>query len=189
MKVAGQSYPFPTYEQVFRTLRTHVLTRQPLSYQEALRLKDQKIINDSLRTGLSYISYDNYEDATGFEFGLHRSGELVAQMGEICVLPGDYNVVPNILTARAPRSRSIIRLFCDGKLVAAARGGRLDYVVLQQGTYRVEVYLYRHRVVNLCYGAKPWIFSNPIRVKLPVPSAPSNTDQTVGAQSAQARLT
>ena len=187
MKVAGQSYPFPTYEQVFRTLRTHVLTHKPLSYQEPQRLQDQRIIHDSLRTGLSYIAYDNYEDATGFEFGLHRSGELVAQMGEICVLPEDYNVVPNILTARAPRSRSIIRLFKDGRLAASARGGRLDYVVAQQGTYRVEVYLYRHRVLNLCYGAKPWIFSNPIRVKLPVPSKAAAATKPKSAESGRLR--
>jgi len=188
MKVAGQTYPFPTYEQVFRTLRTHVLTHTPLSNLDALRLQDQKLLHESLRSGLTYIAYDNYEDATGFEFGLHRSGETVAEMGNICTLPADYDRVPNILTARAPRSRSIIRLFRDGKLVATARGGRLDYPVFKPGTYRIEVYLYKHRFVNICYGAKPWIFSNPIRIHLPVLSESSASPKSLGAQTGQIRL-
>jgi hypothetical protein len=188
MKVAGQTYPFPTYEQVFRTLRTHVLTRVPLAGTSSMKNEDQKAIHESLRTGLSYISYDNYQDATGFEFGLHRSGEMVAQMGEICVLPSDFGSVPHTLTARTPRTRSIIRLFRNGCLVASSRGGRLDYVVAAPGTYRIEVYLYRHRIGNVCFSAKPWIFSNPIRIKLPVPSQPMPVGNSSGAQPGQVSL-
>ena len=188
MKVAGASYPYPTYEQVFRTLRTHVLRRRPLSNIPEQYVQDQKTIHESLRSGLSYISYDNYADATGFEFGLHRSGEMVAEMGEECVLPADYGFVPNVLSARAPRSRSIIRLYRNGNLVASSRGGRLDFAVFEQGTYRVEVYLYKYRLLNLCYGAKPWIFSNPIRIKLPVPSDQPSEVHSVGAQRGRMRL-
>jgi hypothetical protein len=188
MKVAGQTYPFPTYEQVFRTLRTHALTHRPLTNRQEFYTEDQQIIHGSLRSGLSYISYDNYADATGFEFGLHRMGELAAEMGDICELPSDYAANPFVLNASAPRSRSIVRLFCDGKLVALARGGRLEYPVFKRGTYRIEVYLYKYRLFNLCYGAKPWIFSNPIRVKLPVPSQPGARPASRGAGPGQTRL-
>jgi hypothetical protein len=166
MKVAGQSYPYPTYEQVFRTLRTHILTRTPLSNNQSMNARDQNVIHASLKSGLSYISYDNYADATGFEFGLHRAGEVIAEMGEHCTLAKGSSKNPAILTARAPRTRSIIHLYRDGILVAASRGGRIDFPVIEEGTYRVEVYLYTYRVFNFCYGAKPWIFSNPIRVKM-----------------------
>jgi hypothetical protein len=185
MKVAGQSYPYPTYEEVFRTLRTHVLTQIPLSNQQSNCAQDQRILHDSLRSGLSYISYDNYEDATGFEFCLHRAGEMVAQMGDVRVLSSDYDIVPNVLTVRAPRSRSIIRLYRDGKLVASVRGGRLDHAVFENGTYRVEVYLYRYRLQNLCYGAKPWIFSNPIRIKIPVGNESPVVDKSIGSEASR----
>ena len=78
------------------------------------------------------------------------------------------------LTAQAPRTRSLVRLYKDGRMVAAARGGRLEYAVREPGVYRVEVFLYKHRVGNVCIGAKPWIFSNPIYVQpAAVPTANS----------------
>jgi hypothetical protein len=55
-----------------------------------------------------------------------------------------------------------VRLYRNGVLVASARGGRLEYEATEPGAYRVEVFLYRRRLGNLCFGAKPWIFSNPI---------------------------
>ena len=176
MKFARRSYPFPTYEETFRTLRTHLLTSEPLSYGEgarkSARAKDDALILQSLALGHCYMAYDNYADPTGFTFeaGLADmpAGQApTALMGDALTFPAESasGTPALMLTAQAPRTRSLVRLYQDGRLVAAARGGRLDFAVRAPGVYRIEVFLYRRRVGSLCFGAKPWIFSNPIYVQ------------------------
>ncbi|MGI4787664.1 MAG: PHP domain-containing protein [Janthinobacterium lividum] len=195
MKFARRSYPFPTYEETFRTLRTHLLTSEPLSYGEAAdrtasREKDGMLVHSAVALGHCYMAYDNYADPTGFTFeaGPSRTPankSPLALMGDAVTFPAE--VIPGspaiVLTARAPRTRSLVRLYKDGHLVAAARGGRLEYTVSTPGVYRIEVFLYRRRIGSLCLGAKPWIFSNPIYVQpaaLPAstPSSPQTTDSS-----------
>ena len=175
MKVAGRAYPLPTYEELFRTLRTHVITPRPLSggdlpaggLAEATRA-DQALVHEALAAGHCFIAYDNYGDTTGFRFEClpNRSEDPPALMGDSVTLParnaGSRRSAGVRLTAHAPRSRTLLRLYRNGRPVAAARGGRLDFRATEPGAYRVEVYLYRHRLGRLCLGAKPWIFSNPI---------------------------
>ena len=69
------------------------------------------------------------------------------------------------LRVRVPKTRSFIRLFRDGKTVAVSRGGSLDFVTQEPGAYRVEAFLYKYRLGNICLNAKPWIFSNPIYIQ------------------------
>ena len=96
----------------------------------------------------------------------------LALMGDALTFPAETSAgrPAFVLIAQAPRTRSLVRLYKDGRLVAAARGGRLEYAVRTPGVYRVEVFLYKHRVGSLCLGAKPWIFSNPIYVPARCPS-------------------
>ena len=183
MKFARRSYPFPTYEETFRTLRTHLLTSEPFSYGQVLSPKDEALVHTALALGHCYMAYDNYADPTGFTF---EAGPVSAPVGKApAALMGDALTFPAesalgtpafVLTAQAPRTRSLVRLYKDGHLVSAARGGRLEYAVREPGVYRIEVFLYRKRIGSLCLGAKPWIFSNPIYVQpaaLPVPAASS----------------
>ena len=177
MKFGGRSYPFPTYEETFRTLRTHLLMSEPLSCGEASGSKnkalekDNALVHSAFALGHCYMAYDNYADSTGFTFEanpLDAHGKMpAALMGDALTFPSE--AVPGssvfVLTAQTPRTRSLVRLYKDGELVAAVRGGRLDYAVRAPGVYRIEVYLYRRRVGSLCLGAKPWIFSNPIYVQ------------------------
>jgi len=186
MKFARRSYPFPTYEETFRTLRTHLLTSEPLSYGEtsrkSAREKDDALVHQSLALGHCYMAYDNYADPTGFTFEASLadmpSGQApTALMGDALTFPAETTsgAAAFVLTAQAPRTRSLVRLYHDGRLVAAA-------------VYRIEVFLYRHRLGSLCFGAKPWIFSNPIYVQpaaLPA-AAPSPTQSA--ESSAQTRL-
>jgi len=186
MKFARRSYPFPTYEETFRTLRTHLVTAQPLSRGEvpvreraAAGKRDAAHVHETLAAGHCYMAYDNYADPTGFVFEagpaqtsqssqtIQSSGKPPASlMGDDITLPVSARERPGImLTAQSPRTRSLVRLYKDGRQVAAARGGRLEYAVTEPGVYRVEVFLYRYRLGNLCLGAKPWIFSNPIYVQ------------------------
>jgi hypothetical protein len=181
MKVARRKYPIPTYEELFRTLRTHVLTTQPLSGGNVparptppdARI-DRALLHKSLAAGHCYIAYDNYGDSSGFVFEAVSAGNA-ALMGDAVALPpqSDNGALPAVLlTARAPRTRTLLHLYKDGKRVAAARGGRLDYAATEPGSYRIEVYLYRRRLGRLCLGVKPWVFSNPIYVQpAAVPSA------------------
>lgn len=183
MKFGGKAYPYPTYEEVFRTLRTHVVTNTPLTYGEVSAAKrsaanrsDTALVERALAAGHCYMSYDNYGDPTGFVFEAGPAGrggshqDVVAGMGDMVTLPVTGQEKPLSLRVQAPRTRSLVRLYHNGRLVAAARGGRLDHTVTAPGVYRAEVFLYRRRLGNLCIGAKPWIFSNPIYVQ-PAPVA------------------
>ena len=199
MKFARRSYPFPTYEETFRTLRTHLVTAQPLSYGEmsaarraAAQEKDEALVHGALGAGHCYMAYDNYADATGFIF---EAGPLepgpdrppLALMGDALPFPAgaEAGTAAFLLTAQAPRTRSLVRLYKDGRLAAAARGGRLEYAVREPGVYRVEVFLYKRRLGSLCLGAKPWIFSNPIYVQpAALPAAQSAMGQG-GKEAAQ----
>ena len=179
MKFARRSYPFPTYEETFRTLRTHVVSARPLSYGEppagrgkSAREKDDALVHGALAAGHCYMAYDNYADPTGFLFEAGPAQATpnrppLALMGDALLFPAETGAgrPPFVLIAQAPRTRSLVRLYKDGRLVAAARGGRLEYAVGAPGVYRVEVFLYKRRVGSLCLGAKPWIFSNPIYVQ------------------------
>lgn len=166
MKFAGRAYPFPTYEEVFRTLHTHVVTSVPLSYGEAsiqaqeVTEDDTACVHEALRAGHCYMAYDNYADAAGFFFESRTASEQKpALMGDSMTLEAGKNCH---LVVQAPRTRSIIHLYHNGKLAASVRGGRMEYPVNAPGVYRAEVFLYSRRVGNWCLGTRPWIFSNPI---------------------------
>lgn len=178
MRFGGREYPYPTYEEVFRTLRTHVVTWEPLSYGEVSNDRrvtatkvDTAAIHRALTLGHCYMSYDNYDDPTGFSFeawGDERNEDSnipIGAMGESIVLALGEAGRTILLRVRAPRSRSLVRLYRNGRLVAASRGGRLDFRATESGVYRTEVYLYRWRLGNLCLSAKPWIFSNAIYIQ------------------------
>lgn len=173
MRIAGREYFYPTYEEVFRTLRTHILTKEILSNANDTIERDLAILHDALRNGRSYISYDNFGDPRGFLVELRHNGEYIGTTGRCYEIPpgaqGEYR-----LAIRAPRTRTIIRVFRNGRQIVARRGGVLDYPITEAGVYRVEVQIYRRRVGNLCIGARPWIFSNALQVKI-VQSAVTST--------------
>lgn len=168
MKFGGKAYYIPTYADVFRTLRTHILLDQPLNGVSRSPINrpdtqaDLATVHGALARGHSYIAYDNYADSTGFLFECVTPRGLSLMGDSLSAPEGD---TPYHLRARVPKTRSFIRLYRDGKLVAASRGGSLDYMTTQPGAYRVEAFLYRHRIGNLCVNAKPWIFSNPIYIQ------------------------
>jgi hypothetical protein len=129
-----------TYEQVFRTVSTHVLATG----------LDQGAIVDALRRGRCYLSVDVEREATGFSFTA-RAGADVAVMGESVALSPDL-----VLAARTPAAGTI-ELLRDGRPIARSEGDRLLHAVRDPGVYRVEVEL----------GGRPWIYGNAIRVTGP----------------------
>lgn len=194
MKFAHRTYPFPTYEETFRTLRTHLVTAQPLSHGEVpshdlaeAGKQDAARVHATLAAGHCYMAYDNYADPTGFVFEATPNASLMGDAVTLSDLDrdGDGRASGITLIAQSPRTRSLVRLYKDGQLIAAARGGRLEYAVAVPGVYRVEVFLYRTRFGSFCLGAKPWIFSNPIYVQ--PASVSSGTLPAQGSEAAAPR--
>ena len=56
--------------------------------------------------------------------------------------------------------------FHDGVPIATRRGKELDVTVHEPGVYRVEVMRWSARAGSLCAGIRPWIYSNPVYVRL-----------------------
>jgi hypothetical protein len=162
MRIGGREYFYPTYEQVFRTLRTHVVISEPLRRDPGDAKRDIDAITTALRLGRSFISYDNYGNAHGFSFEIRNEKECVAIMGDSHQLD---RRCPEFIDVRAPDRRSIIRLLRDGEIVRTVRGDRLRTPLRMPGVYRVEVDNYRRRIGSVCFGVHPWIFSNPIDVR------------------------
>lgn len=182
MKFGGRAYRLPTYADVFRTLRTHILLMEPLAGIPSEQESDLQRVHAAMGRGHSYIAYDNYADSTGFLFEcVTDAGRAV--MGDSVFAPSEGRPAFR-LVARAPKTRSFLRLFRDGKLVAAARGGYLEYITSRPGAYRVEAFLFRYRVGDLCLGAKPWIFSNPIYIQpIEVNAHPDNVGSAAADRS------
>ncbi|MCW3062295.1 MAG: hypothetical protein JWQ02_4116 [Capsulimonas sp.] len=162
MKFAGKTYPFPTYAEIFRTLRTHVITESPMSPKDDTA-KSKALVHDAIRRGRCYMSYDNYGDASGFRY--YASESLDAPVSSALMGDEIETGEGKVLICRAPHNRSIIRLFRDGELVRTILSGTLVHSAAQPGSYRVEVYTYKYRFGQFCAGVKPWIFSNPIYVQ------------------------
>lgn len=161
MRFAGRSYPYPTYEESFQTLRTHVVTPALLSRSPLCAGEDARLVHAALAQGHCFMAYDNYADSRGFRFEAAPAAESSgAQMGDALALAPESGGVR--LNVQAPSPNALVRLFRNGIVVAAARGGKLSFLAREPGAYRVEVYLYRFHIGDLCFGAKPWIFSNPI---------------------------
>ena len=131
------------YEMLFRMVRTHV--KAPALTAEA--------VYTALREGHAYISLEMEASASGFTFLVTRHGERAGMMGdELTWEPGLQLAVSVPETAR-------IMLLRDGHVVATILDRLLTYPADQPGVYRVEV-----DRLN-----RPWIFSNPIYLRVPKP--------------------
>jgi len=131
---------FLTYEEGFRTLRTHVLAEELAGTRQ-----DADLIVRAIRAGRAFLALDLWADARGFRFEAETGGEAVL-MGDERPWRG-----PVVLRARspAPADLAILR---DGFPVAKAFGTGLEFRADAPGAYRVEARL----------GGKPWVYTNPI---------------------------
>ncbi|HEY3328469.1 MAG TPA: hypothetical protein VGK19_00465 [Capsulimonadaceae bacterium] len=163
MRIAGREYPYPTYEEVFHTLRTHALTMEPMSASNEMVERDLAILHEAIRSGRSYVAYDNYGDPKGFIFELRRNGQYFGTAGERFDVDVHGDSVYT-LAVRVPHSRSVIHVYRNGECILTRRGAVVDYRIDAPGVYRVEVARYRNRIGNLCLGARGWIFSNAMHI-------------------------
>lgn len=148
--------PFPSYERLFRLLRTYVITSRPLTGSATT---DRATILDALRAGHCYIAVDGYERASRFTFEATNGGTTAGMGDSLTYRPGSR------LRIRAGSSgRVLIRLVRDGVTAAETRADEMSYPVTAPGVYRAEVYQLRRRLPLWRETPRPWVFSNPIWV-------------------------
>ncbi|MFM7322634.1 MAG: hypothetical protein ACKO5K_14080, partial [Armatimonadota bacterium] len=145
MKVGRRKVPIPTYADSFRAATTHVCIPG-----HGAPAGDSML--EALRKGRSYFAYDILGDPTGFRFE--------ADTGAIM---GERAPVGCVLRVQAAAG-TYVRLIHDGRVVADATSGRLRWVAQRPGAYRVEAYQVRFWLGPFGAGARPWVFTNPIRV-------------------------
>jgi len=139
--------PMPN-ARYFALLQTHVLLRSPPAREPAA---DRDAVNDALREGRCYLSFEALAPGRGFRFWAESDG-AAAPMGTR-VDPGRWT-----LRAVAPR-RARLRLLHDGAPVLEVEGDRLEHAVEEDGCYRVEARLPGDERERL------WLVSNPVYVR------------------------
>jgi hypothetical protein len=139
---------FP-YEDLFRTVNSHVLTRKPLTGEVQ---QDKALIYEALREGHCWVGYDL--PAATDEFRFTASGwRSEAIMGD--AIPLGTGVTLQVRVGRM----ADIRLIRHGEVVAGAiHATNLTYIAHDPGAYRAEVRL------PFLGRSRGWIFSNPIYV-------------------------
>lgn len=154
MKIGKKKYPIPNYADSMRVLTTHVLVPMAKAGDAAAL---RRAIYDAVRRGNCYFAYDCLGEPRPFEF---------SASGEYTVLQGDRIARKNgsvILSARCG-NKSLVRLYYRGRVIASGIG-QLRYEAKETGAYRIEVYRFAGRLGPFFWGARPWIFSNPIYVE------------------------
>jgi acetyl esterase/lipase len=139
--------PTDAYTAAFRHATTHILATE----------LTPAAIQASLAAGHAYVAHDWLCDPTGAAFiaqsyfGVFEIGDTVA-----------HNPLTGAVTigVRLPVPATI-RLLRDNTVVAESHDWKLDYVVRDQGAYRLEALL------AIDGEERPWIFTNPIFVGPP----------------------
>jgi len=134
---------FLSYEEGFRTLRTHVLAEELAGTR-----RDADLIVRAILGGRAFLALDLWADARGFRFEGETEGEAVL-MGDERLLRG-----PVMLRALSPVPADLV-ILRDGLPAAKASGTVLEFRVDGPGVYRAEARL----------GGKPWVYTNPIYLR------------------------
>ncbi len=137
-----------SYEYLFRTIRTHVLSRAAFRGEVE---HDRRVVYEALKKGHCFVAYDLLGQARGFRFTARSGGEEVIMGDEIALREEVFLEVSSPLPAD-------LRLLGQGRVVAQAKGRNLRYVTKERGIYRVEAYR------SYLFRTRGWVFSNPIYV-------------------------
>lgn len=132
-----------SYEEGFRTLRTHVLTPRWTGERS-----DAEFVMEAVREGRAFLALDMLADARGFTFEADVPGETL-RMGEERLWQG-----PTRLRVASP-VKAQLAILRAGKPVAEATGQALEFRAEEPGVYRVEGRL----------DGKPWVYTNPVYLR------------------------
>lgn len=141
---------FP-YEDLFKTIRTHILT-PPFTGDSK---KDIRLVNEAHKNGKCYIAFDWLSDATGFQFFI-TANDKIYRMGDEMMLKNNKESKKDDLFIQitSPQNANL-RVIRNGKLLIEKEGNCLEFSNNDTGVYRVEAYI----------NNKPWVFTNPIFVR------------------------
>ncbi len=142
---------FP-YLFLFRGVNMHIFLRQPLG-DTLPKAKEQ--VYDALRQGNSFVALDHPADSRGFRCTYHCKEEEYLPGESVPAVPGSR------IRVRSPRPSCLIKVLRNGVEVCRGRGPDLDFTVVREGVYRVEVHL-KPRIGR----PRPWIYCNPFWAKL-----------------------
>jgi hypothetical protein len=134
---------FP-YKVQFRSIRTHLLLRDPLSDNIA-NAKMQ--ILDAIHNCRAFVSNFRWGDARGFQF-YARTAESAYHSGDCVRLSDGISLVTN-----SPH-RALIKIIRNGRPMSEQHATNLELKLDQTGLYRAE----------LMRRGRGWVYSNHIRV-------------------------
>ena len=135
------------YLHHFKSIRTHILTDNPLSGRFA---DDRNMLLNALSQGHCFVAYDLPASTEGFRFSVDSDeGRFI--MGDTVKIKGGLT-----FQIRLPR-KNLCRLLKNGKIAQEWSGREVcTYITTEPGVYRVESYIpYKGKL-------RGWIFSNPI---------------------------
>jgi hypothetical protein len=134
------------YKVLFKTIRTHVLTSEPLSQGTDYKGDLQKIYK-AIQNANCYISNHYLGDAADFRFWAENKQKQVI-VGENITLDGQTK-----LYIKNPQEAETL-LIHNGKIIESKKGRAVNFVVREKGVYRVEIHI----------NQQLWIISNHISV-------------------------
>ncbi|MEE8142022.1 MAG: PHP domain-containing protein [Planctomycetota bacterium] len=128
-----------------------------LSNRVWVRSSTMQGVEEAIRAGRVYVTWDGLGDPAGFRFEFRR-GEQGWLLGE--EVPASDS--PGEIIIKAPRPARL-QLYHNGKLLLSKDGTELRFPTALPGRWRAELYLR-----NPVFGEwKPWIITNPIRIRSP----------------------
>ena len=148
--IGARIFPYP---QMFRALRTHILTRE--RFNDA---RDVDLALDAVAQGRCFIGHDVLADTRGLRV------EAETATGER-LLTGDERAFdgPTRLLLRLPRTAHVT-LVQDGRARLRRTTDRFEFLARRPGVYRFEATL----------NGRPWVFTNPFYLRHPAaPTMPS----------------
>lgn len=158
-----KSFSFPSYTQLFRLVKNHVLLKSELtgSFKD-----DREKIMSALASGSFYFSLDVIGDPSGFYF-IAKKG-LGRQRQEY--LPGQTLRLERGIALIVDLGRDIslpheIILYRNGQQVATSNSSRLVFEARQPGAYRATVRVIPTLPLPDGKTWFSWIYSNAIRLE------------------------
>ena len=134
------------YKISFRTIRTHILTKQPLSKEDSAQAL--KMTYEAIHNANCFVSHRYIGDADSFRFWAENE-QSSATMGETLALSSE-----TYLRIINPQEAAT-RIIHNGQVLEESTGTNLEFKVSRPGIYRAEI----HK------SGKAWIFSNHIRLE------------------------
>ncbi len=160
-RASDVSIPLPSYEQLFQTASV-TLDGVSLSGDA---VEDARHVLTAIRRGRVFSTIDGVATPGQLIFSA-ATGSGTAAMGESLDPGGPVTLT---VETNAPQT-AVIRLFKDGIAVQATAGPRATRIEsADPATYRVEVQMPN----SPGHPLAPWLVSNPIYVRRPAPSPPT----------------